>query len=398
MSAHRIVSPDVHLLVSVVPVPLLVADYRPIIDRFQGMAGGEVRELLLNDAALLNETLRLPLAVAASPEWTRLYGSPVSAEAPDLTDRRFSPEEYPDLHRSLVDQFTAPFFGTTALVSEHKAPTLLGDVTVRSHWRVIVDDGEPAWDRVVIADLDVTDLRIAQATLQEHLERKQQLVSSVSHEIRTPLASIVGFAGLLRDSSDLTNDERRELLQILVQQSSDITSIVDDLLVEAKSDTGQLQVSSVSVDLRAQAAQAIESMDFEMRKLISLPTTPVHCVGDPARVRQIVRNLVSNAKKYGGPDIRVRTEHQTSAGLLIVSDDGPAIPEDQREAIFSAYVRGSQGSSDVLSLGLGLHICRTLAWKMNGDLTYRYVSGRSEFVLRLPLRPDGSEEQQAPSE
>ncbi|MFZ0491701.1 MAG: HAMP domain-containing sensor histidine kinase [Acidimicrobiia bacterium] len=398
MSGLRFMSQDVHLLVSVVPVPLLVADYTPIIDRFQGMAGGEVRELLLNDAALLNETLRLPLAVAASPEWVRLYGSPLSAEAPDLTDRHFSPEEYPELHRSLIDQFTAPFFGTTTLVNEHTAPTLLGDVTVRSHWRVIVDDGVPAWDRVVIVDLDITDLRRSRAKLEEHLERQQRLVSSVSHEIRTPLASIVGFAGLLHDSSDLTNDERQELLEILVQQSSDITDIVDDLLVEAKSDAGQLEVSSVGVDLRAQAAQAIESMDFEMRKLIPAPVTPVHCIGDPARVRQIARNLVSNAKKHGGPNIQVRTDKQPGAGLLIVSDDGPAIPEEQREGIFSPYVQYSQGSSDVPSLGLGLHICRTLAWKMNGDLTYRYLSGRSEFVLRLPLRPDASEEQQAPSE
>ncbi|MGC2240637.1 MAG: HAMP domain-containing sensor histidine kinase [Acidimicrobiia bacterium] len=386
MNDSRIASSDVGTLVSVVPVPLLVADYTPIIGRFAGMAGEEVRELLLGDNALLFETLRLPLAVAASPEWMRLYGSPWSDDTPDLTERHFSPAEYPELHRSLIDQFTAPFFGTTSIVREHKAPTLFGDVTVRSHWRVIVDEGVPAWDRVVIVDLDVTDLRLAQMELEEHLKEKQQLVSAVSHEIRTPLASIVGFAELLHDSSELTDEERKELLEILVQQSSDITNIVDDLLVSAKSDTGQLEVSSVGVDLRAQAAQAIESMDYEMRKLISAPLAPVNCIGDPARVRQIVRNLISNARKYGGQDIRLNTEKRRDFGVLIVSDDGNAIPEDRRENIFNAYDRGGQGSSEVPSLGLGLHICRTLARRMKGDLTYRHLAGRNEFVLCLPLR------------
>ena len=78
---------------------------------------------------------------------------------------------------------------------------------------------KPAWDRVVIVDLDVTDLRFAQKELQEHLDVKKQLVSSVSHELRTPLASIVGFAELLHDSSDLTHEERQEMFELLVQQS-----------------------------------------------------------------------------------------------------------------------------------------------------------------------------------
>lgn len=388
MNARTIAPAEIDLLVSAVPVPVLVADYTPIIERFQDMEPESVRHLLTTDAEAINETLALPVAVAASPEWVRLYGAPMSERPPDLRDRHFSPQEYPELHKSLVDQFTAPFFGVTELTSEHTAPTLFGDVIVRSHWRVIVDDGIPAWDRIVIVDLDVTDLRLAQRELEASLDMKQQIVASVSHEIRTPLASIVGFAQLLHDSSDLTSGERNELTELLVQQSSDITNIVDDLLVAAKADTGQLEVSSVGVDLRAQAAQAIESMDYELRKLVSVPQTTVHCTADPARVRQIVRNLVSNARKYGGPDIAVRIERHDDAGALIISDDGPAIPEHKRENIFVAYDRGDQGPSAVPSLGLGLHICRTLAHRMGGDLTYRHESGRSEFVLTLPLRTE----------
>ncbi|MGD2100951.1 MAG: HAMP domain-containing sensor histidine kinase [Acidimicrobiia bacterium] len=390
MSTQSLVPIEVDLIVSAVPVPVLVADYTPIIERFAGMEAREARDRLLEDDGLLNETLKQPVAVAASAEWIRLYGSPHSEEAPDLPDRHFSPADYPELHKSLVAQFTAPLFGITSQTFEHKAPTLFGDVTVRSHWRVIVHNGQPDWTRVVIVDLDVTDLRLAQKELQESLEIKQRLVASVSHEIRTPLASIVGFAQLLHDESDLSPDDRSEMVEMLVQQSSDITNIVDDLLVAAKTEQGQLEVSSVGVDLRAQAAQAVESMDYALREELEIPKTSAACIGDPARVRQIIRNLISNAKKYGGSDIEIRIEKRPDVGALIISDNGPEIDQEGREKIFDAYERGGRTATGVPSLGLGLHICRTLAHRMGGDLVYRYESGRSEFVLTLPLKPGES--------
>jgi len=389
MSTRNLAPVEVDLLVSAVPVPVLVADYTPIIERFSGTDAHDLKARLLEDDALMSEALKLPVPVAASPEWARLYGSPLTPEAPDLEDRHFSRVEYPDLHLALVDQFTAPFFGTTSLVSEHTAPTLFGDVTVRSHWRVILDDGEPAWGRVVIVDLDVTDLRLVQRELEESLEDKQRLVASVSHEIRTPLASIVGFAQLLNDDSDLSPEDRHEMVQLLVQQSGDITNIVDDLLVAAKADVGELEVTSVGVDLRAQAAQAIETMDFAIREQVAVPENSVACVGDPARVRQIIRNLISNAKKYGGDQIRVRIENMDDVGVISVSDDGPGIPEDSRDKIFDAYERGGQAATGVPSLGLGLHICRTLAHRMGGDLIYRREAGWTEFMLTLPIRANG---------
>ena len=386
MSARYLAPVEVDLLVSAVPVPVLVADYTPIIERFSDTDPNVLRQRLIEDDTLLSEALTLPIPVAANPEWARLYGSPLAPDTPDLQERHFTPAEYPELHLALVDQFTAPFFGITDLVSEHKAPTLFGDVTVRSHWRVILDGNGPSWDRVVIADLDVTDLRLAEKELKETLEKKQRLVASVSHEIRTPLSSIVGFAQLLNDDSDLSSEDRVEMTQLLVQQSSDITNIVDDLLVAAKADVGQLEVTSVGVDLRAQAAQAIESMDFSMRERVDPPTGSASCVGDPARVRQIIRNLISNALKYGGDDVEVRIETLDGIGALIVSDDGDGIPEERRDRVFEAYERGTQEATGVPSLGLGLHICRTLAHRMGGNLIYRRDSGRTEFVLTLPLR------------
>lgn len=392
MSARVLAPAEVDLIVSAVPTPVLVADYTPIIDRFRGMDPETIRRLLTESEDVFNETLTLPTAIAANAEWARLYGSPLLPDPPDLKARHFTRAAYPDLYETLIRQFTAPFTGTSSIVREHTAPTLLGDVVVRSHWKTLVQDGEPQWDRIVIVDFDVTDLRTAQRELEELLEMKDQLVSSkdqliasVSHEIRTPLSSIVGFAQLLHDASDLAPGERAEMVELLVQESADLTNIVDDLLVAAKSDLGRLEVMSVPVDLKAQAAQAVESIETGRSRIVCLPTTPTRCLGDPARVRQIIRNLISNALKYGGEKISIETVTRDRMGALEVRDNGIGIPEDQQQRIFDAYARGDQPAGLTKSLGLGLHISRSLAHRMGGDLTYRYQDGMSVFELSLPL-------------
>ena len=170
----------------------------------------------------------------------------------------------------------------------------------------------------MIVDLDVTDLRAAQRELnrildakEQLVESKDQLIASVSHEIRTPLASIVGFARLLQEESDLSTEERLEMTDVLVQQSNDLTNIVDDLLVAAKANVGQLEVARVSVDMRAQTAQVVEGLDADSRAMVTSPRDTVRCMGDPARVRQIVRNLITNALKYGGPDIAIEIDDRS---------------------------------------------------------------------------------------
>jgi signal transduction histidine kinase len=389
----RAIAPaEVEMLVSAVPIPVLVADYSPIIERFAGMHVESIRTLLSEDEDVLTETLALPRPLAASPEWIRLYGSPLTDEVPDFAERRFTREAYPDLHETLIQQFTAPFTGTTSLVREHTAPTLLGDVVVRSHWRALLDLGEPQWDRIVIVDLDVTDLRDAQRDMQTLLDEKEelvrskdQLIASVSHEIRTPLSSIVGFAQLLREASDLSGEERREMIELVAQESADLTNIVDDLLVAAKADLGRLEVACVAVDLRAQAAQAIEGIDASRSRITQFPNSTARCLGDPARVRQVIRNLLSNAIKYGGAEITIEVQARNGVGVLEVADNGTGIPETERARIFDAYERGDQPAGLTHSLGLGLHISRSLAHRMGGALTYRYENGRSIFELTLPL-------------
>lgn len=223
----------------------------------------------------------------------------------------------------------------------------------------------------------------------EQLNRaKDAFLASVSHELRTPLTAVVGFVQILHESANtISEGERAELLEMVVAQGSDLTNIISDLLVAAKADMGELRVTEVPVNLRAQTAQVMESFEREQVADIEVVEHSVRALGDPGRVRQIIRNLVSNALRYGGDTIRIELLSDDNYAKALVCDDGAAIPKVDHERIFEPYQRAHDAPGLVDSLGLGLAISRQLARLMGGDLTYRHEAGESIFEFTLPLIP-----------
>lgn len=225
-----------------------------------------------------------------------------------------------------------------------------------------------------------------QERLLEMNRAKDAFLASVSHELRTPLTAMVGFGQILRDSADtMSAEERNELLELVVLEGTDLTNMISDLLVAARADIQALEVTLVSVDLRAQASQVLESFDREQAAQVRFSGESVRAVGDPERVRQIVRNLVSNALRYGGDTIRLEVVRNGATASVLVCDNGPAIPEEDRERIFQPYQRAHNAPGIAGSIGLGLAISRQLAQLMDGDLTYRHDNGESIFDLALPV-------------
>lgn len=106
-------------------------------------------------------------------------------------------------------------------------------------------------------------------------------------------------------TTEFDKDQRRELLGSIADQGYELANIVEDLLVAARAEIGDLNVSSVSVNLRAQTAQVLESMRNEEASAIAITGEPRCVLADPQRVRQILRNLLTNAIRYGGPNIDV---------------------------------------------------------------------------------------------
>ncbi len=221
--------------------------------------------------------------------------------------------------------------------------------------------------------------------LEQAISAKSDFLASVSHELRTPLAAVLGFGQVLReDAGTLSEEEHTELLGTIVRQAADLTNIVDDLLVSAKNDMGALHLTLVPVTLRAQAAQALEDFEQDQVSHISVTGEPARATGDPGRVRQIIRNLVSNALRYGGTEVRIEVSSDVDAAKVFVYDSGPSIPFEDRELIFEQYQRASNVVGPAESLGLGLSISRELARHMSGDLTYRHENRESVFELSLP--------------
>ncbi|MBU1864869.1 MAG: GAF domain-containing protein [Actinobacteria bacterium] len=248
--------------------------------------------------------------------------------------------------------------------------------------RIVADRGS---GETIVIVRDVTDRKEAIRKLETSLRAKDELIASVSHELRTPLAAVIGFAQVLRDQdSGLSPEERKEMIRLIAEEGLDLSNIVDDLLVAAKAQAGGLTVAQVPVDLRAQTAQVLEVWNQQDAGHIELIGSSARAKGDPARVRQILRNLISNALKYGGDKIRIDLSDDGAIALVRVCDNGPGITEHQLQHIFEPYQRANQDPGLTASLGLGLTISRYLARLMDGDLTYRHQAGESIFELTLP--------------
>ncbi len=232
---------------------------------------------------------------------------------------------------------------------------------------------------------DITDLVEAQDELEALIRSKNDLITSISHELRTPLTAVLGFAELLQDTdSSLTPEERSDIVRTIANQSTDLANIIDDLLVAAKAEVGMLVVLSVPVDLRAQIDQTLEGFNHRRIPEVIVAGPSVTASGDPVRIRQILRNLLSNAFKHGGEHIRVQLGEGGPVVSVAVIDDGPGVPPEESDSIFEPYHRSSDIPGQPASLGLGLSISRQLAHLMGGDVTYRHESDDSTFLLTLP--------------
>jgi signal transduction histidine kinase len=241
-------------------------------------------------------------------------------------------------------------------------------------WQVL----DPSHQRVMFCLMDNTPQRRANEALSEQVRARDRFIASVSHELRTPLTGALGMMEVIREE-DVDPAERQELFDLALAQVRDLSDIVADLLVTARADTGTLLIRAQTVDVAAMTAGVVDAAGDHWQ--LEDPG-PILVTADPVRVRQIVRNLVTNAKRYGGAVRRVTFDAAT--GTVEVRDDGPPIPDDVVASMFEPYGRAPDDSAPTDSVGLGLSVARTLARLMNGDVDYRRDGDESVFRLSLP--------------
>ena len=212
---------------------------------------------------------------------------------------------------------------------------------------------------------------------------RSQMLGTVSHELRNNLTGMMGLTEIVSTSPDLSAEEARDLVALAHQQAVDANEIVEDLLTATRLERAALSIAMKSVNMNDEVDTTArrfsgEGIDLSVHKATDLPPAEA----DRLRVRQILRNLVSNAVRYGGSSIRITTVAVGDEVKVTIADDGEGVPPEDETTIFLPY-RRSNRSSHAASVGLGLWISRQLAVAMGGSLDYRRVAGWTEFILTL---------------
>ncbi|MDX5984644.1 tetratricopeptide repeat-containing hybrid sensor histidine kinase/response regulator [Sphingomonas echinoides] len=236
------------------------------------------------------------------------------------------------------------------------------------------------------------DLAKTNEALGRALAAKTEFLATTSHEIRTPLNGILGMTQVMLADRSL-EEPLRDRIGVVHSAGVTMRALVDDILDVAKMETGNLTIEQVPFDLKAMLRDVSRMWEEQARGkglgfVLDLETCPDFIEGDPARMRQIAFNLLSNALKFTERgQITVRAFSEGSALRISVNDTGIGIPHDKIGIIFESFRQVDAGTTRKYGgTGLGLAICQNLARAMGGDVTVQSVVGTgTTFTLSLPL-------------
>lgn len=233
------------------------------------------------------------------------------------------------------------------------------------------------------------DQRRALDEVQKASEMKNQFVSMVTHELRTPLTNIAGFTDTLVQAwRDLPEDDVDEFLRIIISESGHLQNLVEDVLAIPRLEAGRLLLEITDFQLRP-AAFKIADLLFpeggDRSASVSIGGNVV-VAADPNRVEQVLRNLLENARKYGGDQVNVEAVPLGEEWQIVVSDTGQGLPPEDTDRIFTAFEQVSSGDARTDSgFGLGLAVAKNLVEAMGGRIWYEPgfpIGARFCFTLR----------------
>lgn len=262
-------------------------------------------------------------------------------------------------------------------------------------------------DRVAEADTDPgTEVGQVGAALNEMLDhvnhaldaryaselQVRQFVADASHELRTPLASIRGYAELSRREQDPVPPTVTHALGRIESEADRMSTLVEDLLLLARLDAGrplercEVDVTRLLLETTGDAHAASPDHDWQL----DLPDEPVEVQGDEARLRQVIINLLGNARRHTPAGTRVVAGARTHEDHveITVADNGPGIDPALVPRIFERFTRGDEARTRTEgSTGLGLSIVSAVVAAHRGTVTVASEPGHTVFTVRIPLRP-----------
>jgi two-component system sensor histidine kinase PilS (NtrC family) len=236
----------------------------------------------------------------------------------------------------------------------------------------------------VINFQDLTELKRleAHARRTERMATVGQLAAGVAHEIRNPMASISGSIELLRQSPQ-TSDDDRQLMTIVHREVQRLNALIGDLLDYANPRAKQ----PVDFDLGTLVEETVQvargDKNFTDVEVTASTDQPLPIHADPAKLRQVVWNLIRNAAdaaSTGGKHVRVEARKTAAGATVVVEDDGPGIPENLVGRIFDPFVTTKQKGT-----GLGLATCHTIVTEHGGSIDVETEVGKgTKMIVRIP--------------
>lgn len=234
----------------------------------------------------------------------------------------------------------------------------------------------------------------AKASAEAASQAKSVFLANMSHELRTPLNAVLGFSSLLCKENQLTPSQR-EKLNIINRSGEHLLTLINNVLEMSKIEAERLQLELAPFDLGLLIREIADLMQIRAREkglgliVDQSPNCPRYILGDEARLRQVLINLVGNAVKFteqGDVTVRVDTQQRHRLYLLIaVEDAGAGIPKQDIERIFQPFVQLGEHSINQ-GTGLGLAISRQYIHLMGGTITVESEPGKgSIFRVELPI-------------